>query len=287
MPDINPRQWLPLFDAVYEMNSAVGYADFLDSVVIGLRRLIPADFTFIQLLDRRRKKIAYRIAPCNPYTLEEVRYYVEHAHEDPLTAHYDSTDDRQARRISDVISLQAWKKTAHHQNCFARVGVIRSLALPVRVNADTLAGLALDRCGSDFTRRHCDLLDAFAPHFLLAWKRHEAQWLSEEDMEPTMKTVGLSVREHLQPAGPRFAEPADPAPPQSLMPIGGHTCFQCILTAPTRFLCLISLSHTLHGGSVTHSPQPGWRQFFLRVQMRRCSRSIRVRRLGMARLRIG
>ena len=206
MPDINPRQWLPLFDAVYEMNSAVGYADFLDSVVIGLRRLIPADFTFIQLLDRRRKKIAYRIAPCNPYTPEEMRYYVKHAHEDPLTAHYDSTDDRQARRISDVISLQAWKKTAHHQNCFARVGVIRSLALPVRVNADTLAGLALDRCGSDFTRRHCDLLDAFAPHFLLAWKRHEAQWLSEEDMEPTMKTVGLSVREHLQTLGLTFRE---------------------------------------------------------------------------------
>lgn len=199
MSDIDPRQWRPLFDAVYEMNTAHDHADFLTAVVTGLRRLIPADVTSIHVLDRRRNKLVHRMAPANPYTPAEIAYYAEHPHEDPLVAYFEATGDKCARRLSDVVPLRVWKKTEHFRQCQARLGFIRSLTLPVMVGRDILAGLSFDRRGVDFTRRHCQLLDAFAPHFRLAWKKHAAPWVVEDSPEPSarerLQKLGLTPRE--------------------------------------------------------------------------------------------
>lgn len=40
------------------------------------------------------------------------------------------------------------------------------------MNASTVAGLSFSRGSADFSARGCALLDAFAPHFRLAWQRH-------------------------------------------------------------------------------------------------------------------
>jgi DNA-binding CsgD family transcriptional regulator len=201
MPNLDPRQWRPLFDAIYEMNTARDHADFLSAVVTGMQRLIPSDFALIHVLDRRRNKIALRMTPANPYNPAEMAYYVAHPHEDPLVAYYETSGDTRARRHSDVIPLREWKKSAHFRNCRARLGLHRSLSLPVTVNRDTVAGLTFDRKHTDFSRRHCDLLDAFAPHFLLAWKRHPSPWTVEE-------APGLPTRERLRKLGltPREAD---------------------------------------------------------------------------------
>jgi hypothetical protein len=38
MSSIDPVHWRPLFDAVYEMNTAKDHADFLAAVVTGMAR---------------------------------------------------------------------------------------------------------------------------------------------------------------------------------------------------------------------------------------------------------
>lgn len=201
MPSIDPRQWRPLFDAVYEMNTARDHADFLTAVITGMHRLIPADLASVHVLDRRRKKIAHRMAPENPYTPAEIAYYSEHSNEDPMVAYYESTGDQCAKRLSDVIPLRVWKKSAHFRNCQSRLGFIRSLSLPVTVNRDTIAALSFERRGTNFTLHHCELLDAFAPHFRLAWTKHKSPWFVEE-------APALSVRERLRELGltPREAD---------------------------------------------------------------------------------
>jgi len=65
---IPPAQWRPLFDAVYEMNTATDHADFLSAVVKGMSRLIPADLCLVHVLDRKTQKIVIRTIPDNPYT---------------------------------------------------------------------------------------------------------------------------------------------------------------------------------------------------------------------------
>jgi DNA-binding CsgD family transcriptional regulator len=191
---IPPAQWRPLFDAVYEMNTAKDHADFLSAVVTGLSRLIPADLCLIHVLDRKTQRIVIRTIPENPYTAGEVAFYAANPGGDPLVAYFERTKDPKARRRSDVISIQNYLKTPHFINCQKRLGFIHTLALPVQINAKTVGALSYDRRGPDFTARHCALLDAFAPHFLLAWKRHPNPW-------DTTEKAGLSVRERLRALG--------------------------------------------------------------------------------------
>lgn len=199
MPSIDPRQWRPLFDAVYEMNTAKDHADFLTAVVTGMSRLIPADLCLVHVLDRKTQRIMIRTIPENPYTAEEVAHYTANPAGDPFVPYWEQTGDRKARRRSDVIALHDYVQTPHFIHCQKRLGFIRTLALPVAINADTVGALTFDRCGPDFTTRHCALLDAFAPHFVSAWERHADPWtVPSEPVEPArlrFQKLGLTVRE--------------------------------------------------------------------------------------------
>ena len=199
MTPIPPAQWRPLFDAVYEMNTAKDHADFLSAVVKGLSRLIPADLCLIHVLDRKTQKIVIRTIPENPYTEAEVTFYAANPGGDPLVAYFDRTKDPKARRRSDVIPHREYLQTPHFLNCQKRLGFIHTLALPVQIDADTVGALSYDRRGPDFTTRHCALLDAFAPHFLLAWKRHPNPWATtEKAVAPArerLSSLGLTTRE--------------------------------------------------------------------------------------------
>jgi len=176
---------------VYEMNTATDHADFLSAVVKGMSRLIPADLCLVHVLDRKTQKIVIRTIPENPYTEEEVAFYAANPTGDPLVAYFDQTKDPKAWRRSDVISDQEYLETPHFIHCQKRLGFIHTLVLPVQIDTDTIGALSYDCRGPDFTTRHCAMLDAFAPHFLLAWQRHPNPW-------ETAENAGLPVRDRLR-----------------------------------------------------------------------------------------
>ena len=196
---INPSQWGPLFDAVYEMNTAGDHADFLTAVVSGLARLIPADLAIVHVLDRSSQRMIFRTVPENPFLPEELAWYAANPGQDPLVAHFEKTGDTMSRRTSDVISRAEWLRSPHYIHCQKRLGFLHTLALPLTIDAQTVGGLSFDRCGRNFTRRHCALLDAFAPHFLLAWKRHADPWRAVDaprlPARARLQGLGLTVRE--------------------------------------------------------------------------------------------
>ena len=199
MPTIDPRQWRPLFDAVYEMNTAKDHADFLSAVVVGMSRLIPAEQTVMHMLDRKTQRMVFRMLPECRYTEAELGYYAANPGGDPLVSYFERTGDLLAKRTSDVIPIKEYVNTPHYINCQKRLGFVHTLALPVKINADVVGALSFDRTKSDFTKRHCALLDAFAPHFILAWNRHVDPWTAPpEPIEPVrsrFQKLGLTVRE--------------------------------------------------------------------------------------------
>jgi DNA-binding CsgD family transcriptional regulator len=199
MPIIDPRQWRPLFDAVYEMNTAKDHADFLSAVAQGMSRLIPAEQTVVHMLDRNTKRMVFRMLPGCRYTEEELGYYAANPGGDPLVSYFERTGDPLAKRTSDVIPTKEYLNTPHYINCQKRLGFVHTLALPVKINADVVGALSFDRSRSNFTKRHCALLDAFAPHFILAWDRHVDPWTAPpEPVEPVrarFQKLGLTVRE--------------------------------------------------------------------------------------------
>lgn len=158
------------------MNAAATHSDFISAVMAGLRRLIVCDYCGIHLLDRKRGKIMYRALPEIPYNDEEIAYYTAHPHENALVAYYEKTGDQQARRRSDVISMRKFLLSDHYRHCLARLDLKYSLALPVMVDPHVVAGIVIDRRKIDFSKRDCSLLDAFAPHFRLAWQKQKNPW---------------------------------------------------------------------------------------------------------------
>jgi DNA-binding CsgD family transcriptional regulator len=165
-----------LFDAVFEMNAAQNHADFISSVTSAMSRLIHSDHCSIHVLDRQRQRMLQQSFPSDPFSPAEVAYYRAHPAENALVMHYERTGDRQARRRSDVIDMKTFLASNHYRHCLARLGFKYCVALPVTVDRNTIAGLVFDRCRRDYTKADCALLDAFAPHFLLAWNRQKNPW---------------------------------------------------------------------------------------------------------------
>jgi len=193
----DPRVWRELFNAVYEINSARNHGDFAASVVAGLERLIVADVVVLQLFDRARGRLMTRMIPSEPFTPEELSYYRAHPNEFPLVEYYERTGDLQAKRLSDVVDIQTWTGTKYYRSCLARQGLRYCLALPVTVDPTTIAALSFSRRESDFTGHDCALLDAFAPHFRLAWQRHDNPWADQRQLtaQARLQRLGLSPRE--------------------------------------------------------------------------------------------
>jgi DNA-binding CsgD family transcriptional regulator len=196
---IEPQTWRELFEAVYEINSAKNHSDFAAAVVAGMIRLIPAEVSVFQLLDRGNQRILTRMSPEDPFTPEEIAYYTAHSDEMPLVPYYARTGDTQARRMSDVIDPREWLESNYYRKCLARLDLPHCLAVPIVVDASTVAALSFNRRGDDFSTRDCELLDAFGPHFRQAWQRHENPWLSARDKELAARVhfenLGLSARE--------------------------------------------------------------------------------------------
>jgi DNA-binding CsgD family transcriptional regulator len=181
------------------MNTARDHADFVSGVTAAMHRLIPADVCHVHAIDRARGRIMHHAFPASPFTADEVAYYVDHPQENPLVAHFERTGDKHARRLSDVTNVAAFHHTEFFRRCLRRVGFLHTLALPVAVDASTVAALVFDRRRPNFTRRHCELLDAFAPHFRLAWQHHAAPWRERPAGVPPARQqlarLGLTPRE--------------------------------------------------------------------------------------------
>lgn len=194
---IAPKTWRELFEAVYEINSAKNHEDFGAAVVAGMRKLVVADVVVFQVLDRAKERIQTRMHPPEPFTAEEVAYYTAHSEEMPMVAYYARTGDTRARRMSDVIDKSTWLSSHYYHACLARLGLQHCLALPVAVDASTVVALSFSRRDPDFTARDRELLDAFAPHFRLAWERHENPWAEQRqhDSRRRLQELGLTVRE--------------------------------------------------------------------------------------------
>lgn len=166
----------PLFDAIYEMNAAPTHADFISAVVHGLARLIRADVYVLQFFDRANQRLEVKMIPERPFLAPAIAYYMAHPQDMPLVAYYQRTGDTRARRMCDVTDMAAWRRSEYYKNCLQRFNAPYALALPVTVDAATVAGFSCNRGGHEFALGDCALLDAFAPHFRLAWSRQKNPW---------------------------------------------------------------------------------------------------------------
>jgi len=199
MKRIDPRSWRPLFDAVYEMNTAKDHADFSSAVIAAMDRLIPSDLCIMSVLDRRNGQIAAAMSKPNPHDEAEMRYYSENPRQNPLVVYYEHTGRTHARRITDILPLAEWKRHPFYLHCLARNRFLHQLALPVTVDAHTVVALSFSRVRRNFTIRQRTLLDLFGRHLREAWRRHRQPALQKINhplsQRQRFRELGLTLRE--------------------------------------------------------------------------------------------
>lgn len=193
----DPRTWRPMIDALYEISAAPNHADFLAAAAAGVKCLIPADHYNVHLLDRASDRLAFVMLPEILFNETEIAYHKAHSQHHPVVSYYARTGDTQARRISDILPTAQWRASEFYRQTTARVGFAYQLSLPFLLDDATLAAITVSRRHRNFTLRHCELLDAFAPHFRLAWERHENPWPErrELDTQERLRELGLTARE--------------------------------------------------------------------------------------------
>lgn len=194
---IDPNTWQQLLDTVYAMNSAGSHTSFSEAVIAGFSEIIAADVAVFHVLDTRTQRILTHMSPPAPHTEEEIAYYTANPGEHPVGAHYFRHPDAPALRISDVISDEEWLASDYYRNCMQRLGLVRSVVLPVKIDLSIVVALSFSRRAPDFTKEDCELLDAFGPHLRLAWQRHENPWADRRELEGRrrLQDLGLSPRE--------------------------------------------------------------------------------------------
>lgn len=151
-------QLAALFGSLARATSVEAYADALVSC---LGRLIPADI------------VAYNdVVPDGPtllvteppLALQQVerdlgRYSVEH----PLIVYYRTTGDPSAMRVSDLVSLEEFRRTTLYDRVFAPFDIDHVIAVVALDRADRFAALALLRCDVDFTEDEKQFLEQLRP----------------------------------------------------------------------------------------------------------------------------
>jgi len=196
---VAPDGWRRLAASVYEINQADGHADLSAAIVSAMKRLVGAEVTVFHALHRESGRSILRMDPETAFLPEEVAHYFGDPEAMPLVAYFASTGAVHARRLSDVVPTREFCRSRFYDACLRRLGLRYALALPLRADAETVAGLSYNRARRNFSVRDRALLDAFGPHVALAWQRHGDPWKEEIAPAPAPRdqwaASGLTARE--------------------------------------------------------------------------------------------
>ena len=140
--------------------------DALDGGLPVLGELLGADLVTyhrFDLLARTEESVV-----CPEEALHEARRwpdYRTHLGQDPLLAHYATTGDAGARRLSDVAEVREFHRSEVYQHYYRVAELRHQLALPVHGLPGQLTGFTLCRAsGRDFSDRECETLSLLGPH---------------------------------------------------------------------------------------------------------------------------
>ncbi len=97
-------------------------------------------------------------------------FFAASAERHPHSAYYQRTGDGSARRLSEILSMQALRRTVFFNEISRKNRLIRQLTIYVPVPPSHTAMLALCREGPDFSERDRALLELLRPHIETAWR---------------------------------------------------------------------------------------------------------------------
>ncbi|HMO51041.1 MAG TPA: helix-turn-helix domain-containing protein [Kiritimatiellia bacterium] len=138
----------------------------------GLERLVPGDCHDLVLCGNDARSEDLFISKLNTYTVEEIRYMLQHAGDHPVARMYQAGATG-VISVSQCASDVEWRGSAlYAEGGYQRMGLKYEIAVDIPIVCQpSLAALSIARTRSDFTSREREILKYFRPHLAKAWKQ--------------------------------------------------------------------------------------------------------------------
>ena len=151
--------------AVHAIGAAATRGEgFARGGVAVLRRLAPSDLTTLSIcdLDTGHRSVVSDVPNAIPE--DRIEAFDRHIREHPLVRAHWRNPQAQTRRISDVVPLARFRRSALFADYYRPIGIHHAMALPVHVEGNLLVSFVFNRGSRDFTDRERSQLDAIRPH---------------------------------------------------------------------------------------------------------------------------
>jgi len=186
---------------VGEVQGVLDVAELGQALVDAIRAEVPCDWISVNAIGPRPSDLWVLVVP--EMTAEQVAAFGELAYENPLVARYARTRDSRAYRFSDVISLAELRQLRIHREFYGPLGIDHQLAFTLPSQAGHILGVALSRCGQDFSDAERDLLEAARPYLIQAYRnalavrdlQRAAGARDDGDVLTRLRQDGLTPRE--------------------------------------------------------------------------------------------
>lgn len=147
--------------------------------ILALQALIPATAISVQHLHSNNRPIFTLSNKDWPYRREEVEAYLAKAADHPLTQHYMRPANLgRAIRLSDIVTLQEYKRHPLYRACHARLGIAHILSYSASSGPHRIFAVGFDRTvgDGDFSLREKAMLQTLGPHLAQQFHRFELGW---------------------------------------------------------------------------------------------------------------
>jgi len=132
--------------------------------VASLSRLIGSELTTLSVCDldsNHRSVVSDAPGAISPREIEVFDRYF-HAH--PLVRAHGRKPGALTKRISDLVSTDAFQQTPLYNDYYRRIGIRHAMAMPIHVDQRMLVSFVFNRAGSAFGDRELQLAEAVRPH---------------------------------------------------------------------------------------------------------------------------
>jgi DNA-binding CsgD family transcriptional regulator len=155
------RGALDALGAIAEGTAADGA--FARHGLASLPRLVPCELATLSICDLASRHRSVTSDVPGAITARENAAFDRHFHDHPLVRAHRGNPQARARRISDVVPVKDFRRSALYNDYYRPIRIEHAIAVPIDVQRDVLVGFVLNRSGRDFSDRERDRLEAIRP----------------------------------------------------------------------------------------------------------------------------
>ena len=150
-------------DFVLDISASSDADSFARHVVNGLPKVVASELTTLSICDLQsgvRRVVSF---PDHAICAADQQCFNRLIHAHPLVRYHSCHPDGGAWRVSDSLSINAFKRQELYADYYQRIGIDHVVAVPIVSNRQMVISFVLNRAGRDFTDGECQLLNRLRP----------------------------------------------------------------------------------------------------------------------------